>query len=94
MSEFDLVGCPDKAPDTCWTQMQTFMERARELRKAANADKLGPEFWSEAYVLINKMEKGVAVGKDMGAEALGTNRPLVFGSAHDLYDWLDAHPTQ
>ncbi|MGW0033002.1 hypothetical protein ACWDXD_24695 [Streptomyces sp. NPDC003314] len=69
------------------------MAPARELRKAANADKAGPAFWSEAYVLIDTMEKGIATGKDLGAKSPVTNRPDVFGSAHKLSRWLDAHPT-
>lgn len=68
------------------------MEPARTLRKAMNADKGGPEYWSEAYALINIMEKGVGVGEDKGATAIGTNRPDVLGSAHDLSDWRDEHP--
>jgi hypothetical protein len=64
-----------------------------------NAEKsVGPEFWTEAYALIDTMEEGLAVGEDLGvpagAEAIPelTNRDDVFGSAHDLADWLDAHP--
>ncbi|WP_432120386.1 hypothetical protein [Streptomyces sp. S1] len=92
--KFDVDGgCLDKAPDTCWTQMQAVMDPARELRKAANADKAGPTFWSEAYVLIDTMEQGIATGKDLGAEDPATNRPDVLGSAHKLSRWLDAHPT-
>ncbi|MCX5182611.1 hypothetical protein [Streptomyces sp. NBC_00268] len=86
-------GCLEKEPGTCWEQMQALMKPARDLRKAANADKdTGPEFWSEAYALINKMEKGTAVGEDKGAAAVGTNRPDILGSAHDLSDWLDENP--
>ncbi|MFB6629983.1 hypothetical protein ACFCWY_08815 [Streptomyces sp. NPDC056362] len=96
VTQFDTDGgCVDKAPDTCWTQMQAVMGPARELRKAANADKTaGPEFWSEAYALIDTMEQGIAAGKDLGAEDPATNRPDVFGSAHKLSRWLDAHPTK
>jgi hypothetical protein len=82
-------GCLEKEPGTCWEQMQALMP-ARDLRKAANADKgTGPEFWSEGYALIDKMEGGIEVGEDKGATAIGTNRPDVLGSAHDLSDWLD-----
>ncbi|MEU5976481.1 hypothetical protein [Streptomyces sp. NPDC047315] len=89
-------GCLQKEPETCWDQMQALMEPARDLRKAMNAEKsVGPDFWTGAYALINGMEKGIGVGKDQGAAggvtAL-TNRDDVFGSAHDLVDWLDAHP--
>ncbi|GAA2439497.1 hypothetical protein [Streptomyces glaucus] len=95
-------GCLEQASGTCWEQMQTLMESARTLRKAANAHEgTGPEFWSEAYALIDTMEEGIAVGEDQGvpvadlemAEKL-SNRDEVFGSAHDLSDWLDAHPVQ
>lgn len=93
--KFDVDGgCLDKAPDTCWTQMQAVMEPARDLRTAANAGTAGPEFWAEAYVLMDTMEKGIGVGKDLGATSPTTNRPDVLGSAHKLADWLDAHPTQ
>ncbi|MGW3628063.1 hypothetical protein [Streptomyces sp. NPDC000880] len=86
---FDLTdGCP-KAAGECWDKMTAVMEPARELRKAMNAHKAGPEFWSEAYVLIDTMEDGMAVGEDRF-----TNRPAVLGSAHDLYDWLDEHPVE
>lgn len=47
-----------------------------------NADKAtGPEFWSEAYALIDTMETGMAVGEDQFS-----NRPDVLGSAHHLSD--------
>jgi hypothetical protein len=94
VAKFDADGgCLDKAPGTCWEQMQTLMTRARGLRKAMNAEKsVGPDFWSDAYSLINTMEKGIAVGEDKGATAYGTNRPDVLGSAHDLSDWLDENP--
>ncbi|MER7952061.1 hypothetical protein ABTY59_32185 [Streptomyces sp. NPDC096079] len=95
VTKFDTDGgCLEAAPDTCWDQMQAVMEPARELRTAANADKAGPAFWSEAYALIDTMEKGIGVGKDLGATSPTTNRPDVLGSAHKLADWLDAHPTQ
>ncbi|WP_328491264.1 hypothetical protein [Streptomyces zaomyceticus] len=94
VTKFDTDGgCLEAAPDTCWDQMQAVMEPARELRTAANADKAGPAFWSEAYALIDTMEKGIGVGKDLGATSPTTNRPDVLGSAHKLADWLDAHPT-
>lgn len=95
-------GCPEREAGTCWEQMLAVMEPARELRKAANADKeTGPEFWSEAYALIDTMEDGISVGVDQGvpvadevmAAAL-SNRDDVFGSAHDLSDWLDQHPVK
>jgi hypothetical protein len=58
--------------------MQALMKPARDLRKAANADKgTGPEFWSEAYALIDTKEDGIAVGEDKGATAIGMNRPDV-----------------
>jgi hypothetical protein len=82
-----------KEAGTCWDKMNTIVDSARDLRKAMNADKsVGHEFWTEAYQLIDMMEEGLAVGKDLGAEAYDTNRPKVFGAAHDLADWLDAHP--
>ncbi|MGW4699837.1 hypothetical protein [Streptomyces sp. NPDC004285] len=69
------------------------MEPARDLRKAANADKsTGPEFWSDAYALIDQMEEGIKVGRDLGATAPDTNRPVVLGSAHQLVAWLYTHP--
>ncbi|MFB6772826.1 hypothetical protein [Streptomyces sp. NPDC056337] len=84
---------------TCWDKMNTIVESARDLRKAMNAEKsVGADFWTEAYTLIDTMEKGLAVGEDQGAPAGAatipemTNRDDVFGSAHDLVDWLDAHP--
>ncbi|GAA3381232.1 hypothetical protein GCM10020367_71710 [Streptomyces sannanensis] len=94
VEEFDATGgCTDAEPGTCWEQMQALMEPARTLRKAMNAEKsVGPEFWTDAYALIDKMEKGIAVGEDKGATAVGTNRPDVFGSAHELSDWLDQNP--
>ncbi|MFI8206770.1 hypothetical protein [Streptomyces sp. NPDC085937] len=99
VEQFDTDGgCLEEEPGTCWEQMQALMKPARDLRKAANADKeTGPEFWSEAYALINTMEDGVKVGEDQGVPAGGadlTNRDEVLGSAHELSDWLDAHPVQ
>ncbi|MFK0159184.1 hypothetical protein ACIQVK_44825 [Streptomyces sp. NPDC090493] len=86
-------GCLEQEPDTCWEQMQALIQPARGLRKAMRAEKsVGPEFWTGAYTLIDKMEKGIAVGRDRGATAIGTNRPEVLGSAHDLSDWLDENP--
>ncbi|MGY1502956.1 hypothetical protein ACW4TU_41380 [Streptomyces sp. QTS52] len=94
VTKFDEEGgCLEKAPGTCWEQMQALMKSARDLRKLANTDKdTGVEFWSEAYALIDTMEDGIAVGKDKGATAVGTNRPDVLGSAHDLSEWLDKNP--
>ncbi|MFF9901284.1 hypothetical protein [Streptomyces longispororuber] len=90
-------GCVEKEPGTCWPQMKALIKPARDLRKAANADKeTGPEFWSEAYALISTMEKGIAVGDDQGVPASQltslTNRDDVIGSARKLSDWLDQHP--
>ncbi|MGX1851939.1 hypothetical protein OIU91_09680 [Streptomyces sp. NBC_01456] len=48
-----------------------------------------PAFWREAYVLLDKMEKGMAVGEDTF-----TNRPDVLGPAHELSDWLDENPVK
>ncbi|MFJ4084929.1 hypothetical protein ACIP2Z_39050 [Streptomyces iakyrus] len=97
VEKFDADGgCLEQEPGTCWEQMQAVMNPARDLRKAANADKeTGPEFWSEAYALIDTMEDGIAVGEDKGVPAGGatmTNRDDVLGSAHDLSDWLDENP--
>ncbi|WP_406356289.1 hypothetical protein [Streptomyces sp. NBC_00658] len=90
-----LDGECTKEAGTCWDRMTTAVKSARDLRKAMNAEKsVGPEFWTEAYALIDTMEEGYAVGEDLGADAVNTNRPDVFGSAHDLVDWLDAHPIQ
>ncbi|MFB7403336.1 hypothetical protein ACFCZR_24485 [Streptomyces rubiginosohelvolus] len=90
VTEFDASGgCPSAAGE-CWDKMTAVMQPARELRKAMNAHKdTGPEFWSEAYALIDTMEDGIAVGEDKFS-----NRPAVLGSAHDLVDWLAAHPLQ
>ncbi|MER6109352.1 hypothetical protein [Streptomyces hirsutus] len=92
--------CQSKEPGSCWEQMLALMEPARALRKAMNAEKsVGPEFWTEAYALIDTMEEGIAVGDDKGAPVADevmakalSNRDEVFGSAHDLVDWLDEHP--
>ncbi|MDH6629421.1 hypothetical protein M2271_007257 [Streptomyces sp. LBL] len=86
-------GCLEQKPGTCWDQMQSLMEPARTLRKAMNAEKaVEPEFWTDAYALINTMEKGIAVGEDRGTTPGVTNRPDILGSAHDLSDWLDENP--
>ncbi|MFF7759002.1 hypothetical protein [Streptomyces griseorubiginosus] len=94
VTKFDTNGgCLEKEPGTCWEQMQALMEPARTLRKAMNAEKaVGADFWTEAYELIGTMEAGIAEGEDKGATAVGTNRPGVLGSAHDLSDWLDENP--
>lgn len=94
VTQFDTDGgCLEKEPGTCWKQMQALMTPARDLRKAMNSEKsVGADFWTDAYALIDTMEKGIAVGDDKGATAVGTNRPDVLGSAHDLSDWLDEHP--
>ncbi|MFD9394197.1 hypothetical protein ACFWBB_26695 [Streptomyces sp. NPDC060000] len=95
VTKFDTDGgCLEQEPGTCWEQMQALMKPARDLRKAANADKeTGPEFWSDAYALIDTMEDGIAVGEDQGVPAGGvTNRTDVLGSAHKLSDWLDKNP--
>ncbi|MGW5788055.1 hypothetical protein ACWEWK_29195 [Streptomyces sp. NPDC003757] len=99
VTQFDTVGgCLEREPGTCWEQMEALMEPARTVRKAMNAEKsVGPDFWTEAYALIDTMEKGIAVGEDQGALAGAidpsmSNRADVLGSAHDLADWLDAHP--
>ncbi|MCX4976479.1 hypothetical protein [Streptomyces sp. NBC_00620] len=90
VDEYDTVGCESMEPGTCWEQMQAVMEPTSTLRQAMNTEEsVGPEFWSEAYSLIDIMEEGMAVGEDEF-----TNRPKVLGSAHDLYDWLDEHPVK
>lgn len=96
VTEFDTDGgCLEQEPGTCWEQMQALMEPARALRKAMNAEKsVGAEFWTEAYTLIDTMEKGIAVGEDRGTAPGITNRPDVLGSAHDLSEWLDEHPVK
>ncbi len=90
VTNFDTSdGCP-KAAGECWDKMKALAEPAKVLRKAMNADKkTGSAFWREAYVLLDKMEKGMAVGEDTF-----TNRPDVLGSAHDLSDWLDENPVK
>ncbi|MET7814216.1 hypothetical protein ABZT26_25635 [Streptomyces sp. NPDC005395] len=101
VTKFDTDGgCLDRAPGTCWEQMVALTEPARDLRKAMNAEKsVGAEFWTEAYALIDTMEKGIAVGDDKGLTvadekmaAMLSNRDDVLGSAHKLSDWLDQHP--
>ncbi|MFJ9719708.1 hypothetical protein ACIRPQ_27940 [Streptomyces sp. NPDC101213] len=97
LAQYGTGSCPSTEPGTCWEQMQAVIEPTRTLRKAMNAEKsVSPEFWTEAYALIDTMEKGIAVGEDQGVPASGindlTNRDDVFGSAHELEDWLDAHP--
>ncbi|WP_409097635.1 hypothetical protein [Streptomyces galilaeus] len=98
VTKFDTDGgCLEKEPGTCWEQMQALVEPARTLRKAMNSEKsVGADFWTEAYTLIDTMEDGIAVGEDQGVPAGGatelTNRDDVFGSAHDLSDWLDKNP--
>lgn len=94
VTKFDTDGgCLEQEPGTCWEQMQALMKPARTLRKAMNSEKsVGADFWTDAYALVDTMEKGIAVGEDKGATAYGTNRPDVLGSAHKLSDWLDAHP--
>ncbi|MEU3551632.1 hypothetical protein [Streptomyces longwoodensis] len=95
LTAFDTVGCASMEAGTCYAEMQQLLKPARTLRTAMNADKrVGPEFYSEAYALIDRMEKGVAVGEDRGGGEMNytSNRPLVFGGAHDLSDWLDEHP--
>ncbi len=97
LADQDVTGCESMEPGTCWEQMGALLKPARTLRKAMNADKSGgPGFWTEAYAIINRMEKGYAVGEDEGGGANNTttNRIAVFGGAHDLEDWLDEHPTK
>ncbi|MFF8399837.1 hypothetical protein [Streptomyces sp. NPDC016172] len=101
VTKFDADGgCLEQESGTCWEQMQALMKPARDLRKAMNAEKsVGADFWTDAYALIDTMEDGIAVGEDQGVPVADTemaakmsNRDDVFGSAHDLSDWLDEHP--
>jgi hypothetical protein len=101
VTKFDTDGgCLEQEPGTCWEQMTALMKPTRDLRKAMNAEKsVGAEFWTDAYALIDTMEDGIAVGEDQGVPVADTemaakmsNRDDVFGSAHDLSDWLDEHP--
>ncbi|MBV1940851.1 hypothetical protein KUF83_30415 [Streptomyces sp. BV286] len=90
-------GCVSVEINTCYDAMIDLIEPARDLRKAMNADKSMPaDFWTDAYVLIDTMEEGVAIGEDRGGGEMNTasNRPKVFGSAHDLVDWLAANPVK
>jgi hypothetical protein len=89
-------NCPQEA-GSCWDEMTAVMGSARTLRKAMHAQKgTGPEFWSGAYALMDKMEDGYAVGEDQGGGVnnVTSNRVAVFGGAHDLSDWLDEHPVE
>ncbi|CAM5272435.1 hypothetical protein GCM10010329_79170 [Streptomyces spiroverticillatus] len=90
VTQFDSTdGCP-KAVGECWDKMTAVMKPARELRTAMNGHQgTGPAFWSEAYALIDTMERGMKAGSDKF-----TNRPDVLGSAHTLSRWLDAHPVK
>ncbi|MFE7072595.1 hypothetical protein ACFU96_21190 [Streptomyces sp. NPDC057620] len=96
VTDYDAQGgCVSIEPNTCYDAMIDLIEPARDLRKAMNSEKsVAAEFWTEAYALINIMEKGVEVGEDRGGGLNNTasNRPDVFGSAHDLADWLDQNP--
>ncbi|MFI6874902.1 hypothetical protein ACIBL6_15825 [Streptomyces sp. NPDC050400] len=106
VAEYDMTGCESHQPGTCWEQMLAVIKPARELRKAMHTDKsVNADAYRSAYALIEKMERGIAVGKDrraleygngddLGAIAPPTNRPAVFGSAHELNDWLDEHPVK
>jgi hypothetical protein len=87
LRRLQIAGCP---PD-CTTDLQQISHYAGELRKAMNADpKVGAEFYSPAYALIDKIQTG-ARAVDGTVES---QRPQVLGPAHDLSDWLDEHPTQ
>lgn len=88
-------SCPEEA-GTCWDEMTNIIKPTRTLRKAMRANKaVGAEFWSPAYAIMDKMEDAYAVGEDEGGGINNTtsNRIAVLGGAHDLSDWLDAHPT-
>ncbi|MEU9523317.1 hypothetical protein [Streptomyces sp. NPDC048224] len=88
-------GCESIEAGTCFAEMVALMEPARTLRKAmSTAKSVGADFLTEAYVMIDRMEKGVAVGVDQGGDLgnITSNRPDVFGSAHELSRWLDTHP--
>lgn len=96
VTELDSLDCPKEA-GTCYAEMTAVMKPTRTLRKAMHAAKgTTAEFWSPAYALINKMEKGYAVGEDQGGglNNVTSNRVAVFGGAHDLSDWLDEHPVE
>ncbi|MFD8413702.1 hypothetical protein ACFV2Q_18350 [Streptomyces sp. NPDC059650] len=89
VNKFDRTdGCP-KETGACWDKMTAVMEPARKLRQAMNAHSAGPAYWAEAYAMIDRMERGMAVGEDRYS-----NRPDVMGTAHHLSRWLDAHPAQ
>ncbi|MGV9701364.1 hypothetical protein [Streptomyces sp. NPDC003483] len=86
-------GCVYQEPGMCWDQMKALVESARTLRTAMRRTEVrGQEFWSGTYVLIDRMEKGIAVGRDQGSTADGTNRDVVVDTAHDLSWWLEDHP--
>ncbi|MER6291091.1 hypothetical protein [Streptomyces sviceus] len=89
-------SCPEDA-GTCWDEMTGIIKPVRTLRAAMHAEKgVSVEFWSPAYAIIDRMEKGYAVGEDQGGGITNTssNRVAVFGGAHDLSDWLDTHPVE
>ncbi|MEU1039675.1 hypothetical protein ACFYP4_08715 [Streptomyces sp. NPDC005551] len=100
--QVEAGSCESMEPDSCWGEMQALMKSARTLRKAMNGEEtVSADFWTEAYTLIDTMEGGVAEGQDLGgagegesvdAAAARSNRDEVFGSGHQLSDWLDEHP--
>lgn len=86
LDALSVSGCPTD----CTADLQKVIALTGDLRKAMNADKAGPAFWSGAYVHMDTMDRGATTA----GQALNTFRPLILGPAHDLQRWMKAHPAQ
>ncbi len=80
------AGCPSD----CDKDLNEIVANARTLRTAMNDDPAGPSFWSPAYRLVDQIEEGRA--KVQGDATW--NRALILTPAHQLSDWLMAHPSK
>ncbi|MGW0757127.1 hypothetical protein ACWD1Y_11665 [Streptomyces sp. NPDC002814] len=95
------IGCVNGSAveddrEGCAIRVQDYVDDVRKIRKAMNADPDAPKgFYSEAYVIINRLEKyaGTPTGEGDTQGWLDA-RPLIWMEGQALDEWIEAHPLQ
>lgn len=79
--------CP---PDDCSPHLKELVSAADQLRTSMHADPAGGAFFSEAYVIIDRMDK---LRDEYEPLDEGSLRDEVLGLANQLSRWIETHPT-
>ncbi|MFF0481887.1 hypothetical protein [Streptomyces sp. NPDC004435] len=95
------IGClngssVDENGEGCAIRLQDYVDDVRKIRKAMNNDPAAPKgFYTEAYVIIDRIETYAATAADEDDTAGWlAARPLIWMEGGDLDEWITAHPAQ